>query len=357
MYDLDIRVDVQRFAEGEGGGGSVTGGAAPGTDGGISSSTGATTEATGENISAVTTASSPADRHKARQARMEALKAQIEARNAQPVEVEAQSAEPEIPETEPEPVKAQEEVKPLPFKERMKALRAENPREFQAYFDEQFGSRHRDYKSMQESAAKRQPVFDLLSRQYGTDDPDAIVKGIKEQARWNEQWQELADAEGLTTDQYLDKVLGDAEKARIQAENERLRQSLDQRAAQEDMDRRVKALVAEADALTEKHPGFDLSRELENPDFQRYLKMGNGVEDSFLLTHHDTIANTIANNAAQAAEKKVLDNIRARGNRPQESGMKGYGSAVSPRQDPGKMTRQERRKIAEQAMRGQNIKL
>lgn len=357
MYDLDFRVDVQRFAEGEGGGGSVTGGAAPGAGGDVSSSSGATTEAAGENVSAVSAASSPADRHKARQARMEALRAQIEARNAQPAEAVQPIAEPEPAEPEPLPAPVQEEVKPLPFKDRMKALRAENPSEFQAYFDEQFGNRHRDYKSMQETAAKRQPVFDLLSRQYGTDDPDAIVKGIKESARWNEQWQELADAEGLTTDQYLDKVLGDAEKARIQAENERLRRSLDQRAAQEDMDRRVKSLAAEADALTAKYPGFDLSKELDDPDFQRYLKMGNGVEDAFLLTHHDTIANTIANNAAQAAEKKVLDNIRARGARPQESGMKAYGSAVSPRTDPGKMTRQERRKIAEQAMRGQNIKL
>ncbi len=355
MYDFDFRVNVQRFAEGEGGGGSVTGGAAPGAGGDISSSAGATTEVSGENS---VPSGSYAERHKARQARMESIKAQIAARNAQPaegvVEPVAGEEEPEEPEqAQPAP----EEKRPLPFKERMKALRAECPAEFQAYFDEQFGNRHRDYKSIQEASAKRQPVFDLLARQYGTDDPDAILKGVKDSARWSEQWQELADREGMTTDQYLDKVLGDAERARVKAENEQLRRSLDQRAAKEDMDRRVQSLVDEAKALAAKHPGFDLSRELDNPDFQRYLKLGNGVEDAFLLTHHDTIANTIASNAAQAAEKKVLDNIRARGARPQESGMKGYGSAVNPRTDPGKMTRQERRKIAEQAMRGQNVKL
>lgn len=350
MYDNEIRVDVQRFADGEGGGGTVTGGAAPGADGGASSSAGAVTESSVENT---IPSGSYAERHKVRQARMESLKAQIAARNAQPAETtEPEHTEEPDPEPTPEATPEPEKPKPLSFKERMKALRAECPAEFQAYFDEQFGSRHKDYKSIQETAARRQPVFDLLSRRYGTDDPDAIVKGIKESAKWSEQWQELADAEGLTIDQYLDKTLGDAEKARIKAENEQLKASLDQRAAQEDMDRRVQALAAEADALTAKYPHFNLSKELENADFQKYLRMGNGVEDSFLLTHHDTIANM----AAQAAEKKVLDNIRARGQRPAESGMK-PGAAVPARQAPSAMTRQERRKIAEQAMRGQNVKL
>lgn len=350
MYENDLRVDVQRFAEGESGGGMVSGGATPAADGGASVPTGAVTEPIGENT---IPSGSYAERHKARQARMQSIKAQIEARNAQPAQIEVQAEpEPATEEESPKPAAKPEPPKPLSFNDRMKALRAECPTEFQAYFDEQFGARHKDYKSMQESAAKRQPVFDLLSRQYGTDDPEAIVEGIKEAARWSEQWQELADAEGLTTDQYLDKVLGDAENARLKAENDKLKASMDQRAAQEDMDRRVQALAAEADALTAKYPQFNLSTELENPDFQKYLRMGNGVEDSYLLTHHDTIANM----AAQAAEKKVLDNIRARGSRPPESGMKA-GSTVPARQAPSEMSRQERRKIAEQAMRGQTIKL
>lgn len=345
------RVDIQRFADGDGTA-SVGGSESSAVGDIVISSPNAQTGAEGGNV----LTGNYSERHKARQARMADLRARIESRDTDTHALDTKSgnaqdysdaANGNADTTE------DTELPKISFADKMRSLKAENPSEFQAYFDAQFGNRHKDYKSMQETTSKRQPIYDLLKAQYGSDDPDTILVGLKRSAKMSAQWQELADCEGMTTDQYLDKVLADAEMDRIKAENDQLRASMDQRAASEDVERRVSELASEADLLKEKYPGFDLSKELESKDFQRYLKMGNSVEDSFLLTHHDTIANI----AAQEAEKKVIDNIRARGSRPTESGMRsGRNSVDQPRQDPAKMTRQERRRLAERAMQGETVK-
>lgn len=324
------RVNLQRFAD-EGEAGTVTETSSSDTATESLSTPETLTGGEGEIISGTY-----AERHKARQERMAAMKAKIDAQAAGTAVQTAETAS----------------EKPVSFGDRMKALKAEDPKAFQEYFDAQFGSRHKDYKTMQESSAKLRPVLDLLKAQYGTDEPEALLNGLKRSAAMSEQWQDLADSNGMTADQYLDKVLADAERDRVKAENEALRASVDQRAAGEDIQRRVNELASEADALSEKYPSFDLAAELENTEFQRYLKMGNSVEDSYLLTHHDTIENI----AQAAAEKKVLENIRSRGNRPAEAGMRYAGRAGQVKSDPTQMTRAERRKLAERAMRGETVK-
>lgn len=328
------RVNLQRFAD-EGEAGTVAETSSSDASAESLSAPETLTGGEGEIISGTY-----AERHKARQERMAAMKAKID----------AQAAGTAVPAAEPVSEPASE--KPVSFGDRMKALKAEDPKAFQEYFDAQFGSRHKDYKTMQESSAKLRPVLDLLKAQYGTDEPEALLNGLKRSAAMSEQWQDLADSNGMTADQYLDKVLADAERDRVKAENEALRASVDQRAAGEDIQRRVNELASEADALAEKYPSFDLAAELENTEFQRYLKMGNSVEDSYLLTHHDTIENI----AQAAAEKKVLENIRSRGSRPAEAGMRYAGRAGQVKSDPTQMTRAERRKLAERAMRGETVK-
>lgn len=138
------------------------------------------------------------------------------------------------------------------------------------------------------------------------------------------------------------------------------------------------ALLAEAEGLKEIYPEFDLTAQMEDPLFrgmcrgeihpnmkQIYEMCHQGdimkqkveaavakvVGEAVELAVSEAVARTIAE-----TEQRMLSQIRARGQRPWESGL---NAAQGVRAHPavGRLTKADREKLARRASRGETIRL
>ncbi len=135
-------------------------------------------------------------------------------------------------------------------------------------------------------------------------------------------------------------------------------------------------LVAEAEALREVYPGFDLAEQMKDPLFRGILKgeINLNLRQVYELCHGGEIVKQKVDAAVATAvkeavdqavsdavikavsetEARVLSGIRARGQRPRESGL---NAAQGVRTHPavGRLTKADREKLARRAFRGETI--
>ena len=102
--------------------------------------------------------------------------------------------------------------------------------------------------------------------------------------------------------------------------------------------------------MKETYPGLELMGEFENPQFVRLLDSGVGVKAAYQAVHFDELMSGALQYTAEQAKKKIMDGVRANGARPTENGTKG-GAAGRERLDVTKLTKEQRRELAERAIR------
>ncbi len=108
----------------------------------------------------------------------------------------------------------------------------------------------------------------------------------------------------------------------------------------------------QATETKEVYPDFDFEKEIKNPEFMRLLKLGVGVKNAYEVANIDAILEK----NTQAAEKKVVDSIRLKGNRPVENGSEG-ASGILLSGNASKLSRKERAELAKRAAKGERISL
>ena len=108
--------------------------------------------------------------------------------------------------------------------------------------------------------------------------------------------------------------------------------------------------LKEAEKIREIYPDFDLSTEAADSEFISMLSKGVDMKTAYEVRHLESIKQT----AAQDARKSMADTIRAQGMRPEENAAMGRGGTAS-RVNVAKLTKAERRALAERAMRGETI--
>ncbi len=111
-------------------------------------------------------------------------------------------------------------------------------------------------------------------------------------------------------------------------------------------------LRKQAAETKEVYPDFDFEKEIKNPEFMRLLKLGVGVKNAYEVANIDAILE----NNTKAAEKKVVDSIRLKGNRPVENGSEG-ASGILLSGNASKLSRKERAELAKRAAKGERISL
>lgn len=109
-------------------------------------------------------------------------------------------------------------------------------------------------------------------------------------------------------------------------------------------------LREEAAETKEIYPDFDFEKEVKNPEFLRLLKLGAGVKRAYEVSNIDRILE----NNTRSAEKKVVDSIRLKGNRPVENGSEG-ASGILLAGGASKLSRKERAELAKRAAKGEKI--
>lgn len=190
-------------------------------------------------------------------------------------------------------------------------------------------------------------LMDILARKYGTKSGDtaALTKAIKEDDTF---FEDAAEAEGLSVEQYKYKI-------HLEKENERLIRERERRMTENAAKERLAAWNEQANETAAAYPGFNLSTESENPKFVRLLQSGIDVKTAYEVVHNDEIVSGAMKVTAAAVSKQVADNIRARGQRPAENGARSQSATVF-KSDVSKLTREDRAEIARRARRGEVIK-
>ena len=228
------------------------------------------------------------------------------------------------------------------YQEFRNEFKAELDQDFQRVFNKRFG----ETKQMQEQLDAVSPVIDLLRDKYGvTDgDMDKLMAAMEEDDSY---WQDAADENGMTVEQYK-------QFRRYERENAELNQQIRAMQQQDAADNQLRQWWQQGEALKQQYPSFDLDREAQNPEFLRLLQSGIPVDHAFKLIHMDEIMQGVAANTAKAAERQITANIRARGARPAEAGASGK-AAFTVKNDVSKLTKKDRAEIARRAMRGEEI--
>lgn len=232
--------------------------------------------------------------------------------------------------------------------------RAEFNRLINGEFKDQFSERMQDIinkrfkesRQMEERLQKQSGLMNILSQKYGVDasDIDGLSKAIDEDDGF---FEEAAAKAGLSVSQYK-------EMSRLRAENEAMRQSQQQKDAQAAAQQQMAVWMRDAEAVKAKFPQFDFRAELQNEAFGRLLKAGIPVEQAYTVLHQEELMKNAMAATANSVAAATADNIRARGNRPQEN-----GAAPAPgtiiKSDVNSLTKEDRKNIVRLVRQGAHI--
>ena len=219
--------------------------------------------------------------------------------------------------------------------------------------------RFKETKSLRETNEKQKAIVDILAQKYGV--PDGDVSKIRDALEKDDDlWTEMAADAGFDdVSKYRDyvklqnetKALRQAEAQRLEAANRAQKVAQERRYVQEQMTK----WENEGKALKEKYPNFDIAADLQDKSFVGMLRVGVPMEVAYHAKHHSEIVTSAVNTAREQTEKNVVNNIRARGSRPQENGTQSQ-SSFTVRDDPHNLTKAERAEIARRVARGEIIK-
>lgn len=228
------------------------------------------------------------------------------------------------------------------WNEARQEFKAEFDGEVQRIINKRFG----ETKGLQEQLDAVSPVIDLLRDKYGvTDgDMDKLMAAMEEDDTY---WQDAADENGMTVEQYK-------QFRRYERENAEMRGQIRALQQQEQADNQLRQWWQQGEELKRSYPSFDLQREAQNPEFLRLLQSGVPVDHAFQVIHMDEIMQGVAANTAKAAERQITANIRARGARPAEAGASGKAS-FTVKNDVSKLTKKDRAEIAKRSEHGEWI--
>lgn len=206
---------------------------------------------------------------------------------------------------------------------------------------------NRRFRETQEQISQTQPIIDMLMQRYNiSGDLSALQNAIESDTAY---WQEAADAAGMTAEAYRKNLRDQRELSMFRAAEQNM---LARRAEQQ----QYAQWEREAEMLKGKVPGFDLASEVQNPQFMSMLRARVPLEHAYKALHHDEILETAIRTTVQDTEKRIVDNVRAKGARPAENGT-AKQSAFVVKDDPSKFTKQDRAEIARKVKRGEKIYL
>lgn len=204
--------------------------------------------------------------------------------------------------------------------------------------------RFKDVKGMEEQLSAQQSLIDTLAARYGETDLTKLAKAIDDDSAF---WAQAAEEAGMTVEQYK-KV------RQLEKDNAALLRHEQQRQADSRVQAQMAKWASEEQVLQQKFKGFSLQKEIQNQSFMNMLKAGLPMEHAYKVIHMDEILADAVGTTAASVESAVVNNIRAKGTRPQENGSSPQ-SAFIVKDDVNKLSKKDRAEIARRVARGEKI--
>ena len=250
----------------------------------------------------------------------------------------AQAAE-EAPDAGVQKEKAEEKPAAESPEQRKVRFRSLVDGEFKDLFTEEtqriIDRRFRETKTLEEALEAQKPILEVLAERYQVPDgdPERLMRAIEQDTAY---WSDAAEQAGMSVEQYQ-------KFRRLQRENEALL-----RAQKEAQGRQA------AQQVKRVYADFELEAECKNPQFLSMLRSGVPMQHAYEVIHLDAIKGGVAQQAAQNAERAVVENIKAKGARPVENGVSSQ-NAITVKSDVSKLSRKDREEIARRVARGEEI--
>lgn len=194
-----------------------------------------------------------------------------------------------------------------------------------------------------------------LFLKYGLDGSD--INGLKEALASDDSLlEDMAFNEGLTTEAVRERMKDRQENARLQKELDRIRAEQLQEKASRDAYNQYNQWVEEAEQLKQLYPNFDLATELENEEFRNDLvNSGKSLRHIYEAAHlQEIIAGAVQTTAARTREA-VTSDIRSRGMRPAENGVR--SGSVAVKKDVNSLTDKDIDKVYARVKAGETVTL
>ena len=306
MMENIKRLNLQLFAEGEGGEGAATSG---------ENATATQTVDPGQRLRELGV---PEDKIR-RRARYAAKPAASEEKPAEPAQAEATDNKKDAASETPTEEKATASPTRMSWDEIM--ADPEYNKQMQAVVQ----SRLKSAKGAEETLGKLTPALELLARKHGLDpanmDYDALTKAISDDDSY---YEEKALQMGVPVD--AAKKIDQKERDDARQQREEARTIQEQRIQQHFV-----KLEQQGEELKKVFPSFDLRTELRNPAFARMTSpnVGISVEDAYYAVHRNEIQTAAMQVTAQKTAQKLSNAIQAGSKRPDENGTSGRAPSVT----------------------------
>lgn len=217
-------------------------------------------------------------------------------------------------------------------------------------------ARFKQSKELEARHEALRPVLDALSVKYGIDPGDTeLPKKLQEAIDADDSYfEDEANRQGVTVQQLK-------EMRRTERENAELKQALAERQRQEARDGIYSEWMQQGEQVKALYPDFDFQREVSGENAENFLKLlqvGIDVKTAYEVVHRDELLSGAIGYAVKAAQKRTVDDIRARGMRPKEAGT---GSSVAAarvvKADPNTWTTDDINEVARRVKAGEKIRL
>lgn len=203
-------------------------------------------------------------------------------------------------------------------------------------------------KNSKDTIRSQGEILDIVAAKYGMDTSD--LAALKDKVSNDDAYYEdRAMEEGLTVDQY--KRIAQAE-SKARAYDEAMAQQERDNAAQQ----QVAAWQAEAEAVKQAFPSFDLQTEINSPTFQKLLQAGVDMRSAYVACHEAEIMQGAMQYTASEVRKATANEIAAKGSRPRENASSSQAAATL-HTDVSKLTRADREALSRRAMSGEMVYL
>ena len=175
-----------------------------------------------------------------------------------------------------------------------------------------------DRNAAQEQMAKLAPALELLAARYGKQAKDGqynideIIEAVTSDDLFFED-------KALETGESVDKVKSDWRKEREEAQRQ-------QEARRQTLQNRFMEMQRQVPIVQQEYPGFDLSTEMQNPDFVHFVNarelggMGWDLRKAFRAVHQEEIEKQQAEAIAKRVKSDTARVVQSNQSRPRENG-------------------------------------
>lgn len=231
-------------------------------------------------------------------------------------------------------------------------IKGEYRDEYNARMQETISKRFKANEAMTERQKALEPILSMLGEKYGIDSSDIEKMDLKKLS------EAIMEDDSYYEQEAMDKgvsveILKNIKK--MEAENKRMKEAMETRQRQERSQKAYQELLRQSEEVKAVYPGFDLSVEMDNPEFGRLIAGGVHAKTAYEVVHKDQIQPAMAQHMVQKTAEMMSNAIQSGARRPAENGASSQ-TTITAKTDVTKLTKEDRAEIARRVARGEKIR-